>query len=134
TRQDEQGHGVEVDSLVFGGHWATVMIRRGSGGVDRKAGAEGAFLPLKDGPDGLLESHGAPTSVLITGRCEPRCSVPGLEAPRRAMGRARRHHPPSGGLPPIPQRVSRRQPARSALRSPRKAQSEKNRTRQSAVP
>ena len=41
------------------------------------------------------------TSVPGTGRCEPRCPVPGLVARGEHMGRARRHHPPSGGLPPI---------------------------------
>ena len=34
TRQDEQRDSVEVDSLVFGTHWALGMIRRPPGGVE----------------------------------------------------------------------------------------------------
>src|SRR4051794_25761823 len=38
------------------------------------------------------------SSVTGTGRCEPRSPVSGLVARGEHMGRARRHHPPSGGL------------------------------------
>jgi hypothetical protein len=116
--------------LVFGAHWAPPMIRRASGGVDRKSRADGAFPPLKDGPVGLLESRGAATSVLSTGRCEPRSSVPGLETRGEQWGEPVATTPRAAGS----LRSLESQPARSALRSPRRAQSEKNSTRQSAVP
>ena len=33
-REDEQRHGVEIDSLVLGGHWALLMIRSAVSGVE----------------------------------------------------------------------------------------------------
>ena len=126
ARQDEQRNRVEIDSLVFGAHWASEMIRRPPGGVEEILAGNPLRATWKDGPDGLLESPTARSSVAGTGRCEPRSPVPGLVARGEHMGRARRHHPPSGGLFPI------YYPARSALRRPRRAQSENSTT--SATP
>src|SRR5205085_1703971 len=60
-REDEQRHGVEIDSLVLGGHWALLMIRSAVSGVEPTR-PQSYFREVtlllatwKDGPDGLLE-------------------------------------------------------------------------------
>ena len=45
ARQDEQRDSVEVDSLVFGAHWALGMIRRAPGGVEDHAAVSGSETP-----------------------------------------------------------------------------------------